>query len=284
MATATTKEKAPKKYVWILVILPIGLLVGTITSLVQHLRKDSQAQDQQQFQSPTSLNAADIRKSMQASLLLGKRETTSIPGRKHLTTTRRFIEGDVSPAGTGHQFISKPMLSIDGQTIPLSYVDLPGKKPKNIIAIIIELPGESGKGDSAKLSITPALIHALTQHNGSHTLRFVLSPITADADTHYQHLKRLTLSSDERLLSTIVLKLCDLLPLDAELQWMLSDGSSPSLQQSLAAHLNADSPLNLAITHPVLMRRTNMPIADRDADDCLIAAEQLRKLLLDLAQ
>jgi hypothetical protein len=42
----STDEKSARKYWWIIMILPIGLVVGSITSVVHHLRQNEEKESQ----------------------------------------------------------------------------------------------------------------------------------------------------------------------------------------------------------------------------------------------
>jgi len=154
-------KKSARKYWWFIMILPIGLIIGTVTSLVQHLRKDQIEKEQAEFQVGVELNMRDLKSAMQNAQDLGIRDPLTEAGRKNLRTTSRFIQGAISPGGTGLQFSKTKSSNISGQTLFFNHTLIKGSNKKQTVVIAIELPGGKTKGNISKIALFPSLVRSL---------------------------------------------------------------------------------------------------------------------------
>ncbi len=258
-------------------ILPIGLVIGTVTSVVNHLRQNEEKEAQLEFQVAVALNAKDIEITMDRALLLGKRRLTTEQGRNNIQTTNRFLQGSVSPGGTGIQF-TETSIDVGGNNkLKLAYADIEGAKKNEFIAVVIELVGEKGQADAAKLGLTPSLIRSLSEANPTYTLRFVLSPESQSAKQHAQSLREHTLTSEKQeFRKVIVLKQQEEVDISDLNDWKILASSPALLVAKSEARL-------LDITHPVLRKESTDQITPEFSKATLKAADQLRVLILKLA-
>lgn len=270
-------KKSARKYWWIIMLIPIGLAVGTVTSLVNHLSKNKEEEAQEQFKVAVELNAKDIENALKKSLIFGKRNLDSEIGLSNTESVKRFIQGDVSPGGTGQQWQSAKIATTQNKTIKLSYTDIVGSNEDDIVAVVIELVSEKSKADASKIAITPAIIRSLLKEKPLSTIRFVLTPITQSANTHAEDLKRVTLKYDQKLLHTIVLKEQETVELSDVDDW--KDLHS----NTTASQLITNGETNLEITHSVLRRAEISDISPQHGQSTLDAAAQLRALILKAA-
>ncbi|MEO1858182.1 MAG: hypothetical protein ABGY95_12570 [Rubritalea sp.] len=273
----STDNKSARKFWWIIMILPIGLVIGTVTSVINHLRQNEEKEAQLEFKVAVALNAKDIQIAMERAQLLGERNLSTKLGRKNTSSVSRFIQGSVSPGGTGIQFTKANTNASGENQLQLAYADIEGAKKNEFVAVVIELIGEKGQADTAKLGLTPSLIRSLAEANPTYTLRFILSPETQSASKHAQSLRRNTLSSEkQKLHKVIVLKEQDSVD--------ISDPNDWKTLASRPAHLASMSNSNfLEITHPVLRKQPTGRISPELSKATLKAADQLRMLILKLA-
>ncbi|SHJ62283.1 hypothetical protein SAMN02745181_2202 [Rubritalea squalenifaciens DSM 18772] len=293
-------QRSARKYWWLLMLLPIGLAVGTITSLVQHLRKDQIEQEQAAFKVAVELNVQDIGTAMDGALVIGERNMESELGRKNIRSTRRFIEGVVSPGGTGLQFQKVKSTNIDEKTVYQSYVDitkyqkdklenkvLPLKQERQVIAVLIELEGEKTRGNAAKLAIIPSVIRSLAEFKPETTLRFILAPARKDLSGHLADTRQQLLGEKETLLALIVLKeKPDATAAEAN-DWTTLSGD-PQLLETLKSNTqftqSPGSPLSAELTHPALLNEKAQEITEPQVNVALTAASQLRDMLMNASR
>lgn len=257
-------KKSARKFFWIIMILPLGLLVGTILSVINHLDHDKKEKEHNQFKVAVALNADDIKTGMERSLLIGERSETTEFGRKNTQTVRLFLQGSVSPAGSGLIFTEKRALSVNGDAPFVSYVDIPGINEDEILLVVIELVDKKSKGDASKLGLTPSLIRSLIDEKPLKTIRFVFTPTTRSAEEHANALSELTLKKKNKLAKVIVLKTQPEVAISDLNDWK---------------HLTASTE-HIEITHPALHATEIEVITDAHLAATLKATNQLRTLLL----
>lgn len=249
-------------------LLPIGLAVGSVLSLINHLAQDSDEKDQLQFKVAIGLNAKDIKAGMERSLLIGERSAHTKLGRKNAQTVRRFLQGSVSPAGSGLVFKETRALSVKGDSPIVSYVDIPGINANEIVLVVIELMAKKSTGDAAKLGLTPSLIRSLIDEKPLKTIRFVFTPETLNATQHVENLSALILEKEQQIDKAIVLKTQDEVSVSDANDWK---------------HLTTSTD-HIEITHPVLLTSaTDAGISQALIDATLRATDQLRSLVLEQA-
>lgn len=272
-----TDNKSARKFWWIIMILPIGLVIGTVTSVVNHLRQNEEKEAQLEFQVAVALNAKDIDSTMERSLLIGKRHTATDVGRNNIQAVNRFIQGSVSPGGTGIQFTETNIKSADNRKIKLAYADVPGTKKNDFVVLVIELIGEKGRADAAKIGLTPSLIRSLTEAEPLYSLRFVLSPETKNAKQHAETLRNHTLTSHKQeIRKVIVLKEQENVDITDPNDWKILASNPAQVAANSESHF-------INITHPVLRKDSTAQISPEFRKATLKAADQLRVLLLKLA-
>lgn len=272
----STDKTGSKKIWWIIILLPIGLAVGTVTSIIHHLRQNEEAESQKEFKVAVALNAKDISTGMQHALILGRRKLDSKIGRKNAQAAIRFIQGAVSPAGTGMQFTEKKVFSVDAKNFQLAYTDIPGSTEENIVAVVIETVGGKTKAEAAKLGISSSLIRSLTEAQPRNTIRFVLTPNAATAQEHAKSLTVNTLSADQKIVKTIVLKAQDEVKISDANNWKLTNPNSSALSSITGATF-------AEITHPILLSEPISEITPSQSKAALKAADQLRNIVLTAA-
>lgn len=276
MDTTDKESNRPKKIVWLLLILPIGLAIGTVTSVVQHLKQHEEENSSEAFTVAVPLNLADIKSGMRGSLSLGSRHQRSELGQRNIQSTRRFIESTVSPAGTGLQFIDKKLHNLGEKNSLITYADIKGSNKKALTCVVVELVGESNTGDAARISIAASLMRALSDAKPNHSLRFILTPSSLESAQHLKEIKLSVLQSGETIERLVLLRANDQGSPPSE--WVHSMGEKagqvvdPQTSQQL-----------LTITHAALRHGPADSFSDEHVQSALLAAEQLRHLILSIA-
>lgn len=256
-------------------LLPIGLAAGTVLSLINHLRQNEKQEEHNQYKVAIALNAKDIESGMQRALLLGERTLDTEIGRSNIQSTSRFIQGTVSPGGTGQQFDNSHRIRHNGHLLTLSYVDVPGVQKNDFTVVVIELDRPKSKGDAAILGLSSSVIRSLAEANPLQTIRFVLSPFTQSAEDHAKQIQNELLESKQSLQKLLVLKTQDTVDLSDSAIWV--DASNK------AAAIDLESANTFEVTHPSLLAEPAETITDSQAKATLKAADQLRHLLLEAA-
>ena len=257
-------------------LLPIGLAVGTITSLVHHLRQNDENESQEEYTVAVVLNAKDLQSAMEHALLFGKRNLTTEIGRTNTQAVRRSIQGVVSPGGTGLQFTEEKSVSADGENFKRTFTEIQGSNKHDIVAVVIELVGERGAADAAKLGIAPAVIRSLSEAQPLSSIRFILTPETLSPSDHASSLAATFPNNKKKIKKLIVLKEQESVQISDIDGWKSTD-SNTSANQLLEAQ-----PF-IEITHPVLLKKPVEIISTEFTKSTLEAADQLRNIILKAA-
>lgn len=257
-------------------LLPIGLAVGTVTSLVHHLRQNDENESQNEYNVAVALNAKDLKSAMDHALLFGKRNLSTQIGRTNAHAVQRSIQGVVSPGGTGLQFTEEKSFSSAGDNVKRAFTEIQGTNKNNIVAVVFETVGERGASDAAKLGIAPSVIRSLSEAQALSSIRFVLTPETLTAEQHAQSLKSTLHEGKQKLTQLIVLKE------QTELQISDVDGWKSS-HANLPANELLETQNFVEITHPVLLKKTTESISPEFTQATLKAADQLRNIILKAA-
>ncbi|WP_377178501.1 hypothetical protein [Rubritalea tangerina] len=260
-------------------LLPVGLALGTVTSLFHHLRQNEEEQAQEQFQVAVTLNAPHIDSGIERALILGTRNTSTPLGRRNTQSARKFIQGATSPGGTGLSFHEVNSSLHGEETIKLSYTDIPGAEKDSFLVVVIELAGSKSKGAAVKLGITPSLIRSLLESSNFKSIRFVLTPEQASPAQHAKQLGKSVFKHDQSIACLLVIKEQESVSINDINDWSLVDSNLPVSQM-----LSQQSPPFLAITHPILESSPLNELTPAISTAALNATEQLRKLILQAAK
>lgn len=178
--------KSAKKFLWILMLIPIGLGVGVILSNINFRKKEEAKADITQYRASQMFDKASLKDDMEK-LLLSKDK-----GNDHILR-------QISSSLGINNYLT--MRATQGDGVNLGYYDIKGSDEKTIIAVIIETDEANPVGKSALIAIPIAVIKSLAgKKNFSHTLRFVFLP------KKYMGAKLDIREKDEKLKSLIIIR------------------------------------------------------------------------------
>lgn len=272
MNQTAEETKSAKKFWWILMLLPIGLGIGTVTSLVQHLRKSDMEESQDRFTVTEEISLNDLLLSYKHAQLIGDRRLELSQNGRNIQTAKNFIQGSVSPGGVGLVFTDNNTPKAGYQSLKTAHAEIPGRNPKQAIAIVIELAGPASQAEAIKLALTPPLLRSLANTEAQKSIYIVLSPVQTSPTEHQDILQKLW--SKTQITSTIVLKTSPKLKLDYHDQWFDLQQPKVAFTMNKAAHIATAT----CISHPCLADAANAP-----EDMIFSACNELRALILQLA-
>ena len=269
-----TKEesKSAKKFWWILMLLPVGLGIGTVTSLVQHLRKSDMEESQERFTVTEEITLNDLLLSYKHAQLIGDRRLEVKANSRNIQTAKNFIQGSVSPGGVGLTFTDNHTPRVGYESLKTAHVEIPGRNPKQAIAIVIELAGPRSQAEAIKLALTPPLMRSLANTEAQQSIYVVLSPLQTSPEEHQKILQKLW--SKTQLTTTVVVKTSPTLELDYHDQWFELQHPTKGYTATKAAHLASAT----SISHPSLSDSASNP-------ESMIypTCQELRALVIQLA-
>lgn len=167
--------KSAKKFIWILMLIPIGLGVGVVLSNINFRRVEAEKADVAQFRASQTFDKVSFQDDMEK-IFLSKDKDSGY-----------FLRHISSTLGINNYLTT--ILS-QGSEIQLGYYDIIGKDKKSITAVVIELDESNPVAKASLLAIPTAVIKSLAGEKGfSHTLRFVFLPVKYDGNERNLRLK-----------------------------------------------------------------------------------------------
>lgn len=243
--TSETSEGKKKKFWMLLLILPIGLIVGTITSTYNHLKQDQEKDEMAQYRVSENISKPPLEDDLNKAF--------NTPNQDSRTTLKAISSSN----GLNHYLKIRPVGDDSGV---LGYYDVMAEKKgdrKNILAIAIELDEADAGSRAAMISTKIAVMKSVFgEKNFKHTLRFVFIPKRSSAVLTTPEI--LTINN-EKLVDYFVIRPMDKPSFDS-VNWVQID------------HL---------LSHPALDRRAEVVLTDKQVNLTFQAAKQLRSFLLE---
>lgn len=154
--------KSAKKFFWILMLIPIGLGIGVVTSNINFRKSEEAKSDIAQYRASQTFDKAALKDDMEK-ILISKDEGTDY-----------FLRQISSSLGINNYLTTQPS---HGYGPNLGYYEIKGRDEEAITAVVIELDESNPVGKSALLAIPTAVIKSLAgEKEFPHTLRFVFLP------------------------------------------------------------------------------------------------------------
>lgn len=155
-------SKSAKKFMWILMLIPIGLGVGVVLSNINFRKKEAAKADMTQYRASQIFDKAAVEDDM-AKIFHSKGKTTDY-----------FLRHISSTLGINNYLT---ILPVHGYGANLGYYDIKGKDKEIITAVVIELDESNPVAKSSLLAVPTAVIKSLAGEKGfTHTLRFIFLP------------------------------------------------------------------------------------------------------------
>ncbi len=196
--------KSAKKFLWILMLIPIGLGVGVVTSNINFRAAEEDKADVAKFRVSQTFDKAGMKDDMEK-ILLSKDENSDY-----------FLRQISSSLGINNYLTTKLSPSY-GMT--LGYYDIRGGDEEKVTAVIIELDESNPVAKSAQLAIPTSVIKSLAgEKSFSHTLRFVFLP------KKYNGNKLNLREKGEELVSQVIIRAGGDFSINDEISWRENDG------------------------------------------------------------
>ena len=154
--------KSAKKFLFILMLIPVGLGIGVVLSNVNFRRQEEKKSKLEQFKVSQVIDKVHFKDDMEKILA------------SHNESSDFFLRHISSTLGINNYLTRRPAQA-DGGII--GYYDIKGDDEKKITAVIIELDTDDSLARSSLLAIPTAVIKSLAgEKDFTHTLRFIFLP------------------------------------------------------------------------------------------------------------
>ena len=244
----TGELESSNKYIWLLLILPLGLMVGTVTSTCSHLKDDMAENDFSRYRVSQNWDKKSLRDDMEKVLLVGKDDGEIL------------LKNTSSSLGL-HSYLK--IRATQNYGPKLGIYDIKGDDEDKITAVVVELDHSPSLAKAALLGAVIAEIKSLAgETNFSHTLRFVF----LTKSTSLEQMEGEIVTGNERLDSYLLLRTSPLIK-HSNATWMpISNTAEKSNKGEI-------------LTHTTLMHQAGTQVSDEHVGLTLEAAKQLQHLL-----
>ena len=171
-------DSSPKTYKIILMVLPVGVVIGTIIFMFMYFYNERR--DEQKFQAIAAheLSVEDLSDVVgKFSKRIGVRDVETEEGRNGLKSASSMIEGRLGPQNVGFTVKKDEGEAKHGKLWKSLWVDIRGKKkPNNVVIAAVSFAGKGEVADANATSTVLMLASAMARDEPSRTIRFVFLP------------------------------------------------------------------------------------------------------------
>lgn len=294
--TAMHADKgSPRIYKILLMILPVGVVVGTIIFMFMYFYLEREDEKNHAVIVSHGLRVSDLEDMVDKfTSRIGERDIETEAGRAGLLRAASMIEGRLGPQNVGY-----PVRRSEGEAAHgllwknLSVEILGEEKPQEVIFAAVSYAGAGGDADANTVSTMMMLASSMAREKPARTIRFVFMPYKDAPQNQNRRLLTRCLKSGESCFGIIGLQTTGEIPSAVDSAWQMQmQTQSPvdiawwsSLTEESSAMKFRDGVVPSAwLTHPVYSSQTWIGNRSLRLERTLIAAQDLRKWLLKAAQ
>ncbi|WP_227021471.1 hypothetical protein [Oceaniferula marina] len=216
-------EHSPRKYKIMLMILPVGVVIGTIVFMVAYFKMERDEERQRAVIASYGLRVEDL-SDMVGKLTdrIGPRDHGSESGRRGMKQASAMIEGRLGPQNVGYKVEKGGGEAIGEWQWKSLWVDIEGRSaPEEVIIVAASYAGEGQDADATCLSTVVMLASAMARKEPARTLRFVFLPIAQSPNLQNQWILKHCLGADEQCVGILGLQTMDEAPTAGGDEWQL---------------------------------------------------------------
>lgn len=262
------------KYWWFLLILPLGIIIGSITSTCSTLKKDQAEQDSQKYVISVKVN--------QEAVLDDLNKLYNTPPRSNRGKLH-FLSSSIS--NNPNQYLTEVgYTSESDQTLFAGYLNIEGREKEKVIVLALELDRPHSLGSAALQTISIAMIRSIRgEKDFRYTLRLVYLPKTATPEQHLLDIDKRVLDKGEELQAMLLLRELPELTEGQEDGWQLI-AEKGNLTDKLKIGGLPDKGSFTVWSHPATLTDQSSIITETRFNLILGAINQLRDAVLNVAR
>lgn len=287
------EENSPRIYKILLMILPLGVVIGTIIFMFMYFYLEREQEKSQPVIAAHGFRAADLEDMVDKFTgRIGERSIDTEPGRSGLRRAASMIEGRLGPQNVGYSVGRSEGLAAHGLLWRSLSVEIPGeKKPKEVVFAAVSYAGPGQDADANTVSTMIMLASSMAREKPARTLRFVFIPIEDSVAKKNQWLLARCLKPGETCLGIIGLQTMREMPSTADSAWQVSTNAARDLNwwNSLQGMnevdgVTEDSIPSVWLTHTVFSPHAWTDNRGQRFELTLSIAQELRKCLVKASQ
>lgn len=248
---------SPRFYKFMLMVLPVGVVVGTIVFMVAYFHMAREEEREHSVIASYGLRITDLEDMVgKFTDRIGLRDHRQEEGKRGLKQAASMIEGRLGPQNVGYNVEKGEGIVIEGAIWRSLWVDLLGdSKPNEVVILAVSYAGAGQDADANCLSTAMMLASSMARHAPAKTLRFVFLPLEQSSELQNQWLLERCIKDGETCVGVVGLKTMNKAPEVGGDDWEV-DASRPQDQawwQYLknGEELQAEQPASVWLTTSV---------------------------------
>ena len=286
-------SRSPRIYKILLMILPIGVVIGTIIFMFMYFYLEREEEKNHAVIASHGLRVSDLDDMVDKFTdRIGKRNIESEQGRAGLRRAASMIEGRLGPQNVGY-----PVLKSEGKAAygflwkSLSVEILGEQKPDEVVFAAVSYAGDGVDADANTVSTLIMLASSMARENPARTIRFVFTPLNSSPEEQNQWLVERCLKPGESCFGIIGIQIMTEMPSAAGSAWQADVKSASDIawwnalrDDGVEVNSNPSEIGSVWLTHPVFSAQTWIDSRGRRLDSTLSVAQDLRKWLVKASQ
>lgn len=224
-------DSSPKRYKVILMILPVGVVVGTIVFMFMYFYNERRDEQEHRVIAAHGLRIEDLDDiADKFTNRIGVRSVETEEGRSGLKSAASMIEGRLGPQNVGFTVKKDEGEAKYGLLWKSLWVDIRGQEtPERVIIAAVSFAGEGNVADANTTSTLMMLASSMARDQLARTVRFVFLPLEQSPDQQNAWLLERCLQKGETCDGIIGIKAMQGKPEIGADEWQL-DGASAKNQ------------------------------------------------------
>ncbi|MBK1853547.1 hypothetical protein JO972_01110 [Verrucomicrobiaceae bacterium 5K15] len=201
-------ESNPRIYKVILMILPVGVVIGTIIFMYMYFHNERRDEQNHAVIASHGLRVDDLQDMVgKFSNRIGVRAVDSEEGRRGLVAAASMIEGRLGPQNVGFPVKKSEGQASHGRLWKALWVDIRGSEdPESIIFAAVSFSGAGEMADANTVSSMVMLASTMAREVPERTIRFVFLPLDLSPSEQNRWLLERCLNDGERCDGIVGLK------------------------------------------------------------------------------
>lgn len=173
-------SRPPRIYKIAIMILPIGVVIGTAVFMWMYFANHLKEKNEQNVIVATGIRAGDLRDMVgKLTGLIGERDIGTEQGRAGLARAAAMIEGRLGPQNLGLRVNKGAGDAVDGRLWKSLWVDVRGGGKNNEVVIAaVSFAGAGETADANTVSTLAMLASSLAKEKPARTIRLVFLPVS----------------------------------------------------------------------------------------------------------
>lgn len=207
-------EQPPRFYKIMLMILPVGVVVGTIVFMFMYFYMEREDERNHAVIASYTMRQGDLDDMVEKFTdRVGPRTHTTEQGRYGLKQAASMIEGRLGPQNVGYPVKKGEGEAFDGLQLKSLWVDLTGtSEPEQVVLAAVSYAGAGEAADGNALSTLMMLASSMAREKPAKTIRFVFLPINQSPEQQNLWLRGHCVGAGETCVGIVGLKTMDAAP------------------------------------------------------------------------